>query len=164
MTMPAQIPVKYGTAAAQRPFAHMFGSLQREIDRLFDDFTPAFYGGWPSFSGQTFNEAGARMDLAQTKDGFELTIEVPGMEEKDVNVAVEGGVLTVSGEKKFDSEKKDKKYHFVERGYGAFTRSIDLPAGVKPADIQATLAKGVLKVTIPAPKVASAKKIEVQAA
>lgn len=158
MTAQTQVPVKQATTPAIRPPLSVFGSLQREIDRLFDDFTPSFAVGRP------LADVKARMDLADTPEGLELTVELPGMEEKDVNVAVADGVLTVSGEKKFESEKKDKNYHFVERSYGSFSRSLALPQGVKADQIKATMSKGVLKVVVPTPAKPEAKKIEVQAA
>lgn len=135
----------------------MFGSLQREIDRLFDEFAPAF-----APAARTAVDVKTRMDLAETKDGYELTVELPGLEEKDVNVTVTDGVLTVSGEKTFETENKDKRYHFVERGYGSFSRSLALPEGVKVDQIAATLNKGVLKVVIPAAPRSEPRKIAVQ--
>jgi HSP20 family protein len=157
MNAPTNIPVK-STATAQRPIHNVFTSLQREIDHLFEDFAPTFAGA----------RAGAdikcKMDLAETKDGLELTVELPGLEEKDVNVSVADGVLTVSGEKKFETEQKDKNYHFVERGYGSFSRSIALPQGVRADQIKASMAKGVLTVTAPTPAREEPKKIAVQAA
>jgi len=157
MSASQQVPVTQG-AAASRPLGTMFGSLQREIDRLFEDFSPTFLGreGAP--------EVRCRMNLAETREGLELTVEVPGMEEDDVQVSISDGQLIVSGEKKFEKEEKDKNYRFVERGYGAFSRSIDLPPGVKAEGIQASLAKGVLKITVPAPAKPEAKKIEVKSA
>lgn len=145
-------------STATRPLGTMFGSLQREIDRLFEDFSPTFLGreGAP--------EVRCKMDLAETRDGLELTVEVPGMDEKDVQVSVSDGMLTVSGEKRFEKQQTDRNYRFVERGYGAFSRSIDLPPGVKAEDIKADLAKGVLKVTVPTPAKPEAKKIEVKSA
>jgi HSP20 family protein len=157
MNAPVQVPVKTGAAAAARPGFGLFGSLQREIDRLFEDFTPNFGAGY----GPT--EVKCKMDLAETKDGLELTVELPGLEEKDVNVSFADGVLTVSGEKKFETEQKDKNYHFVERGYGSFSRAIALPDGVNADQIKADLNKGVLKVTVPTPAKAEPKKIEVKA-
>ncbi len=157
MNAPARIPVKQGAAVPSRPIFNVFGSLQREIDRLFEDFSPTFA------TGRAPTDVKTRMDLAETKDGLELTVELPGLEEKDVNVAVGDGILTVSGEKTFESESKDKNYHFVERGYGSFSRSVELPAGVKADDIKATMSKGVLKVEIPTPVKPAPKKIEVKA-
>src|ERR1019366_1653509 len=102
------IPVKQSAAAPSRSVFNVFGSLQREIDRLFEDFNPTFA------TGRSLTDVKAKMDLAETKDGLELTVELPGLEEKDVDVSVSDGLLTVSGEKNFESEKKDKNYHFVE--------------------------------------------------
>ena len=157
MTDLRQVPVKQNLAVPARSPFTMFGSLQREIDRLFDDFTPTFTAS----HGPA--EVRCSMDLADTKDGLELTIEVPGLDEKDVQVAVVDGVLTVSGEKKFATDEKDKNYRFVERGYGAFARSVSLPAGAKTDQIKATLNKGVLKVAIPTVAKPEPKKIEIQA-
>ena len=153
-----QVPVKQGALAAMRPAFSAFGSLQREIDRLFEDFSPSL-----SF-GRGLADIKARMDLAETKDGLELTVELPGLEEKDVEVQISDGVLTVSGEKTFESERKDKTYRFVERGYGSFSRSVELPPGVKAEDIKASMNKGVLKVSIPTPAKPEPKKIEVKPA
>lgn len=157
MSASQQVPVTQGSTAT-RPLGTMFGSLQREIDRLFEDFSPTFLGreGAP--------EVRCKMDLAETRDGLELTVEVPGMDEKDVQVSVSDGILTVSGEKRFEKQATDRNYRFVERGYGAFSRSIDLPPGVKAEDIKADLAKGVLKVSVPTPAKPEAKKIEVKSA
>ncbi len=153
MNAPEQVPVTKGAAAPARP--SLFGTLQREIDRLFDDFAPSFTvarGEMP---------VRCKMDLAETKEGLELTVEVPGLEEKDVHVSVSDGQLTVSGEKRFEKEEKEKTYHFVERGYGSFSRAVSLPPGVKADDIKATLNKGVLKVTVPTPAKPEPKTIEV---
>jgi HSP20 family protein len=153
------VPVKKMTGALTvSPFFNAFAPLQREIDRVFEDFVPSF---WPSANPV---DVRCKLNLAETKDGLELTVELPGLEEKDVNVEVSDGVLTVSGEKKFESEQKDKNYRMVERGYGSFSRSIELPAGVKADQIKAALAKGVLTVTIPAAPTVAPKKIEVKAA
>ena len=149
--------MKQSAAVPSRSVFSVFGSLQREIDRLFEDVAPSFA------AGRSLTGVRARMDLAETKDGLELTVELPGLEEKDVDVSLSDGVLTVSGEKNFESEKKDKNYHFVERSYGSFSRSIALPEGVKSDQINATMSKGVLKVAISTPAKPEAKKIEVHA-
>lgn len=154
MTINTQVPARQGMTRS--PFG-VFGSLQREIDRLFDDFTPAFAGA------RSFADVKCKMDLAETKDGLELTVELPGLEEKDIEVSVTDGLLTISGEKKFESEQKDKTFRFIERGYGSFSRSIELPPGAKADDIKADMSKGVLKVVIPTPAKPEARKIEVKA-
>jgi len=134
-----------------------FGALHREIDRLFDDFSR----GFPSF-GST--DLVPRMDVYETDKEIELTAELPGLEEKDVEINVSDGLLTIRGEKKSEKEEKDKHYRLVERNYGSFSRTIELPSGVDPDKIQATIAKGVLKVSIPKPPMKDAKKIEVKTA
>jgi HSP20 family protein len=157
MNAPAKIPVKQGEVGSRR-LPSMLGSLQREVDRLFEDFAPNIsFGREPS-------EVRCRMDLAETKNGLELTVELPGLDEKDVEVSISDGLLTVRGEKRFETEEEDKNYRFVERGYGSFSRSVELPPGVKADDIKASLNKGVLKVTVPTPPKPEAKKIEVTAA
>ena len=158
MNTAVEVPVKQGVPAPTRVYPDVFGALHQQIDRLFEDFAPmrAF--------GRGVTEVRASMNLAETKDGLELTVEVPGLEEKDVEVKVSDGLLTVSGEKKFETEEKDKNYRFVERSYGSFSRAIELPEGVTPDQIKATLSKGVLRVTVPTPPKPEPKKIEVKSA
>jgi HSP20 family protein len=104
------------------------------------------------------------MDVAETDKEIEITAELPGLEEKDVQINIADNVLTVRGEKKAEKEQKDKNYRLVERSYGSFERSLELPEGVNADAIQASIDKGVLKVTVPKPAPAQSKKIEVKAA
>jgi HSP20 family protein len=133
-------------------FADPLISLQREIDRVFDDFTR----GWGT------QELMPGMNVAETENEIEITAELPGLEEKDVEVKVADNVLTIKGEKKAEKEEKEKSYRMFERSYGSFSRTLELPNGVNPDDIKATLANGVLKVTIPKPAPVQAKKVEVK--
>jgi len=151
------VPVKKTTAFTPAPFFNVFAPLQREIDRVFDDFTPSFW------TGSGLNEVRCKVNLAETKTGLELTVELPGLDEKDVNIDIADGLLTISGEKTFEAERKDKTFRTVERGYGAFSRSFELPPVVEADQIKATLAKGVLTVTIPTAPKAEPKKIAVTA-
>ena len=137
-----------------------FMSLQREIDRLFDDFTR----GLPAFTSGTTAELMPSMDVTETDKQIEITAELPGLEEKDVQVNLADNVLTIRGEKKAEKEEKDKNYRLVERSYGSFVRSLQLPDGVDANAIKASIDKGVLKVTVPKPAPAQAKKIDVKAA
>jgi HSP20 family protein len=155
------VPVKQGVAVPTRSVFNPLGFsafrvLQREIDRLFDDFSPSSAGGGH------LADIKVKMDFAETKDGLELTVELPGLEQKDVEVTVRDGILTVSGEKTLADEKKEKNYHLVECNYGRFTRSISLPEGTKTDQIGATMGNGVLKVTIPTPSRPEARKIAVK--
>ena len=160
MNLKSLIPVgrQRGVARADNPFV----SLQNEIDRLFDDFTR----GFPSLSmgngGMTAMVP--TMDVAETDKEIEITAELPGLEEKDVQINVADNILTIRGEKKAEKEQKDKNYRMVERSYGAFERSLELPEGVNADAIKASIDKGVLKVTVPKPAPAQVKKIEVKSA
>jgi len=89
---------------------------------------------------------------------------LPGLEDKDVEVNVADNVLTIRGEKKADRDEKNKNYQIVERSYGAFARTIELPDGVDAAAIKASIAKGVLKVTVPKPVPAKSTKVEIKSA
>jgi len=157
MNLKSLIPVgrQRGVARADNPFL----SLQQEIDRLFDDFTR----GFPAF-GAIGNAMTPTMDVAETDKDIEITAELPGLEEKDVQINVADNVLTIRGEKKAEKEEKDKNYRLVERSYGAFERSLELPKGVNLDAIKATIDKGVLKVTVPKPAPAQVKKVEVKTA
>jgi HSP20 family protein len=137
-----------------------FMSLQREIDRLFDDFTR----GFPTFSNGGAADLLPDMDVTETDKEIEITAELPGLEEKDVQINVADNILTIRGEKKAEKEEKDKNYRLVERSYGSFVRSLELPQGINADAIKANIAKGVLKVTVPKPAPAQVKKIDVKAA
>jgi HSP20 family protein len=153
--------------ALMRPELNLFNSLQREVDRLFDDFTR----GIGSANGGSMLLP--KIDVSETENEIEVTVDLPGLERKDVDISLENDVLTIRGEKKVevkpddkDMEGKDKNktYHVAERIYGAFYRAIQLPPGIDPSKVQATMSKGVLKVTIPKPKSSSSAKIEVKEA
>jgi HSP20 family protein len=104
------------------------------------------------------------VDVTETDREIEITAELPGLEEKDVQIDLVDNILTIKGEKKAEKEEKDKAYRLVERSYGAFARSVELPAGVNPDAIKANIAKGVLKVSVPKPAPAQTKKIAVKTA
>jgi HSP20 family protein len=93
---------------------------------------------------------------------------LPGLERKEVEISLEDDVLTIHGEKKVEtkpeSKNGNKNYHVTERAYGVFYRVLQLPVRVDPASVQATMSKGVLKITIPKPAQTEAKKIEVKEA
>jgi HSP20 family protein len=163
MNLRSLIPVgrERGAARDISPFA----SLQREVDRLFDDFGRGFPTfGVPAFPSFGKQEMMPSMDVTETDKEIELTAELPGLEEKDVQVNFADNVLTIRGEKTAQKEEKDKNYQLVERSYGSFERSIELPDGIDPNAIKASIAKGVLTVRVPKPAPAQVKKIEVKTA
>jgi HSP20 family protein len=157
MNLKSLIPVNRDRTVAGS--SNPFMSLQREIDRLFDDFT----SGFPTFGNGKANLL-PNMDVTETDKEIEITAELPGLEEKDVQINVADNLLTIRGEKKSEKEEKEKNYRLVERSYGSFERTLELPDGVNADAIKANIAKGVLKVTVPKPAPAQAKKIEVKAA
>ena len=137
-----------------RPFGEL-GSIRSEMDRLWNRFfseTP-----FP----RTFTEEWLpSVDISETKDNFIVKAELPGLESKDVNVSISGGLLIIKGEKKKEEEEKDEHHHYVERYSGSFQRVFQLPTAVKGNKVEATFDKGVLKVTLP--KVEEAKKKEIE--
>jgi HSP20 family protein len=159
MNLRSLLPFGGPENALARAEARPFTALQREIDRVFADFGR----DWPALRGMDLTP---RMDVVERDNEIEITAELPGLEEKEVEVKIAGNALVISGEKKIDKEEKNDHRYVVERSYGAFSRSIELPEGVKPEDTKASMAKGVLRITIP--KVAvpkpEAKTIEVKAA
>jgi len=164
MSLRSLIPIGRERGLARSGF-DPFSTLQREIDRLFDDFTrgwPTMTRDWPTMARTS--ELMPSMDVAETDKEIEITAELPGLAEKDVQVNVADNVLTIKGEKKSEKEEKDKNYRMFERSYGAFSRTLDLPAGINPDTIKASLSNGVLKVTVPKPAAAQVKKVEVKAA
>jgi HSP20 family protein len=158
MNLKSLIPVgrQRSVARAGNPFV----SLQNEVDRLFDDFTR----GFPSIAGGAADVTLPTMDVAETDKEIEITAELPGLEEKDVQLNVSDNILTIRGEKKAEKEQKDKNFRLVERSYGSFERSLELPEGVNADGIKAAIDKGVLKVVVPKPAPAQVKKIEVKSA
>jgi len=139
------------------PNVSPFLSLQREIDRVFSDFSRGFPAAGPGV------DLVPRMDITEKNGTVTITAELPGLEEKDVEVTVVDNVLTLKGEKKAEREEKGENRYLIERSYGSFQRSLELPEGVKPEDIKASMTKGVLTVTLPKPRAAKpdAKKIKV---
>jgi HSP20 family protein len=151
-------------SSGRRGVAHPLRSLHDEIDRLFDDFG---FGRslLPRFAEPFAGELSPNVDLAETEKEVIVTAELPGIDEKDVDVTFADGVLTIRGEKKAEKEDKGKSFHRVERSYGAFSRAIGMPSEVDDAKVEAKFTKGVLTVTLPKKPAAqaSAKKIAVKA-
>jgi HSP20 family protein len=139
-----------------------FDTLQREIDRVFDGFAR----GWPAFDPSFF--AGHRgypsIDIAETESEIEVSCELPGIEQKDIEITLANDILTIRGEKRTEKHEKDKLYQQSERTYGAFSRSVAMPPGLDPDLVKASMNHGVLKVTAAKPKSAVAKHIEISPA
>jgi HSP20 family protein len=128
----------------------VFG-LRREIDRLFDD---------------TFVRDGANwspaVDIKETEGEITLDLELPGIKPEDVELTAENGVLTVRGEKKSErKEGEENRYHVVERTYGSFLRTFQLPQGIDEDQINAGFEHGVLSIRIPKAALPQPKRIQI---
>ncbi|MBI5363844.1 MAG: Hsp20/alpha crystallin family protein [Planctomycetes bacterium] len=137
-------------------------TFRNEFDQLFDRFlTDEPINRLSSAITQRFAPP---MNMAETDKHFTVMLEVPGMTEKDLNVQVKGRYLVVSGERKWEEERKGKEFWRVESQYGAFERSIELPdnARLEPDALVATCKKGVLEITIPKVEPTPVAKIPVK--
>lgn len=160
MSLKSLIPVGRGRNAMTY---HPFANLHRELDRMLEDFGRGF-PGFGTISESVPQALTPATDVIETDKEIQITAELPGLEDKDVKIDLSDNVLTIRGEKKAEKEEKDQNYRMIERSYGAFMRSIELPSGVDAGAIKATIANGVLKVIVPKPAPAQAKTIEVKSA
>ena len=135
-----------------------FEALKRE---MFGREWPAWFGEWPSAEVGVGVPA---MNLAETDGAIEATIELPGVEDKDIKVTLDGDRLIVSGEKKEETKKEEKDWRVVERKFGSFMRAITLPFEPAADAVAARFDKGVLRLEIkkPATMKTAAKTIEVK--
>jgi len=169
------LPVKKGKTESSTPQAWPpFEGLRQEINRMFDDFG---WGTWPAFrrslftpeqvfSGGMTRKIMPAVDVVESEKAYEVTAELPGMDEKNIEIKTANGVLTMKGEKQDQKEEKKKDYFLQERYYGSFERSFEIPESVDVDKIEATFKKGVLTVMLPkkAESQKPAKKVEVKAA
>lgn len=159
-------------ATAPAPGWSTFDGLRQEINRLFDDFNSL---AWPiplrhampslDLSRDKGWPVAPAMDMTEADGHYAITAELPGMDEKNVEVKVANGILTIKGEKKEEKEEQNKDYHLSERRYGSFQRSFRIPEGVDPDAIAAEFSKGLLTIRLPKSQTArnNEKKIEVKA-
>lgn len=151
--------------------AEVKGAEQNPISALQRDMNRAFESFWSqasrSFGGLTGSGEGVpRSDVVETDDGIEVSIELPGLDEKEVEVTLTDEALTIRGEKKIERREEKRGYYVSERSYGSIYRSIPLPAGVDSEKAEATFKNGVLTVRLPQSPEAKAKvkKIAVKSA
>ena len=171
-----KVPVKTEKPAASMPqVLRPFESLRREVDRLFEDFAGgiwrspfgrSFFDIEPAWRAQSVMSAMPAVDVTETDKTYEINAELPGMDEKNIEVKVADDVLTIKGEKREEKEEKNKDYYLSERSFGSFQRSFQVPNGVDTDKIEASFKNGVLTVTLPKSTEAqrAEKKITVKAA
>lgn len=175
MTEAGKVPVKADENAGGGPPARRpFETLRREVDRLFDDFGGEFWRspfrrsltGDPMFRRELTAGNAPAVDIFEKDNAYEVTADVPGFDDKSIEVHVLNGSLWIKGERKSEREEKQKGYYLSEREFGSFRRCFRLPDGIDTDKIAASLKKGVLTVTLPKTAEAekAAKKIEVKEA
>ena len=137
-------------AAAPAPNrADPFAAMRAEMDRVFDSFLGNRWAGLPSLLGDDDRRMVApRVDVKENGSQIVIEAELPGMEEKDVDVTLRDGVMTIKGEKKSEREEDKDDYHVSERSYGSFQRTFRLPDTVDDEKVEAKLDKGVLRITL----------------
>ena len=119
--------------------------------------------GQPQGSGRATAAAWApALDISERKDAYLVTVELSGVEAEDLEITLEDGLLTIQGERQFTSESSEEQFHRVERRYGAFRRSITLPAQVRAEQIEASFENGVLQIVVPKMEEAKPKRIQVR--
>lgn len=154
--MKTRLPSLWG-----RDDRHPFAGFQRDMERMFEDVTKH----WPlsAESGQ-FGMLSPDIDIQETDTGLEMTAELPGVAEQDIDLSYHDGVLTLRGEKKSEREEKDEGRYLSERSYGSFQRSLTLPFEIDEDKVEAKFDNGVLKVVLPRSPEAKrkARKIEVK--
>ena len=137
------------------------GSLFREVQKAFEDFSQ--HSPFAQFRSDVLSP---KIDVAESKDAIEVTAELPGVDQKDLDVTLANGMLSVRGEKKTerDEQDKDKNWHLLERSYGSFSRTFPLPFDPDPAKVEAKFDKGVLRIRLPKPAEVAQKqqKIEIK--
>ena len=134
-------------------------SIEKRMRKFFEDFDTPFTGNWglTNWDSRVFTP---RVDVTEDNENLYVHAELPGVDKKEIKINLNGDVLTISGEKKFEQKDEKKNYYRVERNYGSFSRSFTLPAEVQHDKISAEFNDGVLKVTLP--KTEQAKVVERQ--
>lgn len=168
----SQVPVEIKKSAAPAP-TDPFGAFRQEMDRLLDRFWgglrfPALRGSSVVTPGKSassmFEMVVPAVDVTEGATAFVITAELPGMTEKDVEVSVSSGMLTLKGEKRQEKQEQEKDFYLTERAFGSFERSFSLPDGADAEKVGASFANGVLTVTLPKKPeiVAATRKVEIK--
>jgi HSP20 family protein len=144
--MANQITPRENGSPANRP-GDVFNAMKSEMDRVFD----RFHHGWPTlphlFSTTDTDVLMPNLDLKDTGKSIVIEAELPGVDEKDVTLTVKDGVLTLKGEKRHSKEEKGENHYLMERSYGSFVRSLQLPDSIDESKVEARYDKGVLTIT-----------------
>jgi HSP20 family protein len=140
---------------------HPFYSLQREMNSLFDSFFRGFDLAPRGLSAGTMGMFNPSVDVKENDKEFIIKAELPGVEEKDIDVTVTNDSVTIKGEKKEEKEDKDKNYYYMERSYGSFCRVIPLDGEIESEKAEASFKNGILDIKIPKNQSAKVKETKV---
>jgi len=142
------LPAKWPGQSLARRDELPYATLQREMDRMFGDF---FHDGetWPMRREGMSTVMTPQIDISETESEVHISAELPGIDEKDIDVTLADGVLTIRGEKKQECEQKEENFYRMERSFGQFQRSIALPVDVDEDKVDAVFSKGVLQIKLP---------------
>ena len=146
-----------------KPLRHLapsgdFDRMRREMDRVWD----SFFERRPRLRAEEEGEWLPALDMTETANELVMKAEMPGLEPKDIDISLSDGMLTIKGEKKQEREEKEENYHLIERSYGAFARSIQLPAEVDSEKITASYKNGVLRIVLPKSEEAKKKEFKIK--
>jgi HSP20 family protein len=167
MAESSRVPTKIEQPSNGAQVWQPFESFRREMDRLFDDFGAGFWRTpfrRPLLNLQRLSSPPA--DIVEKDNAYEVTVDVPGFDEKNIELKIARGALSIRGERKAEKEEKKEGYYLSEREFGTFERHFELPEEVDPDKIEASLKQGVLTITLPKKPEAQkpAKKIEIKPA
>ncbi|MCF7821717.1 MAG: Hsp20/alpha crystallin family protein [Mariprofundaceae bacterium] len=133
---------------------HELESMNRQLGRLLDDPHSAEVTETSSWMPS--------VDIRETEDALVVQAELPGIDKKDVKLEIKDGVLTISGERRYEKDVKEENVHRIERSYGSFARSFSLPSNIEADKVNAEMKEGVLHVRLPKRESAKPKAIEIQ--
>ena len=138
-----------------------------EVPRVFSEMDDLLQKMWVDFPFHNLEEGATlswspRLDVSETDKALEIVADLPGMDKKDINISLDGDLLTIKGEKKEVKEKKDKHFHTIERRSGSFYRTLRLPVTVENDKIEANFKDGVLTLTLPKSKEAAKKVAQIE--
>jgi HSP20 family protein len=133
---------------------------QNQMDRLFAHAL-GLHGQWQGATGAATLAWAPALDIAERKDAYLVTVELPGVKLDDLQITLEDGLLTIQGERHFTADAADQNFHRVERRYGSFRRAITLPAHVIADAVEASFEDGVLRILVPKAEEAKPKRIQV---
>lgn len=146
------------SVAAGEDFWQPLARLRTDMEKVFEDFFSSVsfpFGGRRSVAEpsraleRALGPAAPAIDLVEKENAYELIAELPGLDEKDVEVTISDDVLTIRGEKKEEREEKGRGYHFAERHFGSFRRAVRLPEDIDQQKIEAVFKKGLLTISLP---------------